>query len=56
VVGPVEPVQDGPVPELPDENHWILKPGDVEVWYQNVLAFLAEHLRGEAWQQPELLS
>jgi dipeptidyl aminopeptidase/acylaminoacyl peptidase len=41
---------------FPDENHWILKPGDIEVWYQTVLAFLAEHLRGEAWQQPELLS
>jgi dipeptidyl aminopeptidase/acylaminoacyl peptidase len=41
---------------FPDENHWILKPGDVEVWYQTVLAFLAEHLRGEAWQQPDLLS
>jgi dipeptidyl aminopeptidase/acylaminoacyl peptidase len=41
---------------FPDENHWILKPGDVEVWYETVLAFLAEHVRGEAWQQPELLS
>jgi dipeptidyl aminopeptidase/acylaminoacyl peptidase len=41
---------------FPDENHWILKPGDVEVWYQTVLAFLAEHVRDEAWQQPELLS
>jgi dipeptidyl aminopeptidase/acylaminoacyl peptidase len=41
---------------FPDENHWVLKPGDVEVWYATVLAFLAEHVRGEAWQQPELLS
>jgi dipeptidyl aminopeptidase/acylaminoacyl peptidase len=41
---------------FPDENHWILKPGDTQVWYETVLAFLAEHLRGEAWQQPELLS
>jgi dipeptidyl aminopeptidase/acylaminoacyl peptidase len=41
---------------FPDENHWILKPGDVQVWYETVLAFLAEHLRGEAWQQPGLLS
>ncbi len=41
---------------FPDENHWVLKPGDVEVWYATVLAFLAEHVRGEAWRQPELLS
>ena len=41
---------------FPDENHWILKPGDVQVWYETVLAFLAEHLRGETWEQPELLS
>ncbi len=41
---------------FPDENHWVLKPGDVEIWYATVLAFLAEHVRGEAWRQPELLS
>ncbi|HEY2505598.1 MAG TPA: prolyl oligopeptidase family serine peptidase [Streptosporangiaceae bacterium] len=40
---------------FPDENHWILKPGDAEVWYETVLAFLAEHVLGEPWQQPELL-
>jgi dipeptidyl aminopeptidase/acylaminoacyl peptidase len=40
---------------FPDENHWILKPGDVPVWYQTVLAFLAEHVLGESWQRPELL-
>ena len=40
---------------FPDENHWILKPGDVKVWYQTVLAFLDEHLLGKEWQQPELL-
>jgi dipeptidyl aminopeptidase/acylaminoacyl peptidase len=41
---------------FPDENHWILKPGDARVWYETVLAFLGEHLRGEDWQRPELLS
>jgi dipeptidyl aminopeptidase/acylaminoacyl peptidase len=41
---------------FPDENHWILKPADVTVWYDTVLAFLAEHVLGEEWQQPELLS
>jgi dipeptidyl aminopeptidase/acylaminoacyl peptidase len=40
---------------FPDENHWILKPGHVTVWYQTVLAFLAEHVLGEQWRRPELL-
>jgi dipeptidyl aminopeptidase/acylaminoacyl peptidase len=40
---------------FPDENHWVLKPGDVQVWYATVLAFLAEHVLGEEWQRPELL-
>ena len=40
---------------FPDENHWILKPGDVQVWYETVFAFLAEHVLGQQWQQPELL-
>ncbi|MGH3300907.1 MAG: prolyl oligopeptidase family serine peptidase [Streptosporangiaceae bacterium] len=40
---------------FPDENHWVLKPSDVRVWYETVLAFLAEHVLGEEWQQPELL-
>ncbi|HEX9066325.1 MAG TPA: prolyl oligopeptidase family serine peptidase, partial [Streptosporangiaceae bacterium] len=40
---------------FPDENHWILKPGDVRVWYETVFAFLAEQLHGEPWRQPELL-
>jgi dipeptidyl aminopeptidase/acylaminoacyl peptidase len=38
-----------------NENHWILKPGDVRVWYETVFAFLAEHVLGEEWQRPELL-
>jgi dipeptidyl aminopeptidase/acylaminoacyl peptidase len=40
----------------PDENHWILKPGDAQVWYETVLAFLAQHVHGEDWKRPELLS
>jgi dipeptidyl aminopeptidase/acylaminoacyl peptidase len=28
----------------PDENHWILQPQHAKVWYQVVLAFLAEHV------------
>jgi dipeptidyl aminopeptidase/acylaminoacyl peptidase len=40
---------------FPDENHWILKPGHVTVWYETVFAFLAEHVLGERWRQPDLL-
>jgi dipeptidyl aminopeptidase/acylaminoacyl peptidase len=40
---------------FPDENHWILTPGHIKVWYQTVEAFLAEHVLGEAWSRPDLL-
>lgn len=40
---------------FPDEGHWILKPGNVQVWYETVLAFLAHHVRGAAWERPALL-
>jgi len=40
---------------FPDENHWILAPGHVIVWYETVLAFLAQHVLGEPWQRPGLL-
>jgi dipeptidyl aminopeptidase/acylaminoacyl peptidase len=40
---------------FPDENHWILTPGNATVWYQTVLAFLAEHVLGEKWERPALL-
>jgi dipeptidyl aminopeptidase/acylaminoacyl peptidase len=40
---------------FPDENHWVLTPGNSQVWYSTVLAFLAEHVLGEKWQRPELL-
>jgi len=50
----------GRVPEarflyFPDENHWILNPGNVAVWYETVLAFLAQHVLDEPWRRPELL-
>jgi dipeptidyl aminopeptidase/acylaminoacyl peptidase len=38
-----------------DENHWVLQPGDVRVWYETVFAFLAEQLLGERWRRPDLL-
>lgn len=40
---------------FPDENHWILRPHNVKIWYETVLAFLAHHLRGADWQPPTLL-
>jgi dipeptidyl aminopeptidase/acylaminoacyl peptidase len=39
----------------PDENHWILNPGNAAVWYQTVLAFLAQHVLGEPWRRPPAL-
>lgn len=39
----------------PDENHWILKPSNSLVWYETVMAFLAEHVLGQDWKRPELL-
>ncbi len=40
---------------FPDENHWVLTPGNAVIWYQTVLAFLAQHVLGEPWCRPELL-
>jgi dipeptidyl aminopeptidase/acylaminoacyl peptidase len=40
---------------FPDENHWILKPGNALVWYQAVLAFLDHHVLGREWRRPDLL-
>jgi dipeptidyl aminopeptidase/acylaminoacyl peptidase len=39
----------------PDEGHWILKPGNARVWYATVWSWLAQHVRGDDWVQPELL-
>ncbi|MBW8804169.1 MAG: S9 family peptidase [Catenulisporales bacterium] len=40
---------------FPDANHWILRPQESKLWYETVRAFLAEHVLGENWEQPELL-
>jgi dipeptidyl aminopeptidase/acylaminoacyl peptidase len=40
---------------FPDENHWVLTPGNARIWYEAVLAFLAEHVLGQEWRRPELL-
>jgi dipeptidyl aminopeptidase/acylaminoacyl peptidase len=40
---------------FPDENHWILKPGNALVWYQTILAFLEHYVLGAEWRRPDLL-
>ncbi|MCV2488114.1 S9 family peptidase [Geodermatophilus sp. YIM 151500] len=40
---------------FPDENHWVLTPGNASVWYETVIAFLAEHVLGQEWRRPALL-
>jgi dipeptidyl aminopeptidase/acylaminoacyl peptidase len=40
---------------FPDEHHWVLKPQNARLWYQTVLAFLDEHLRGHDFERPDLL-
>jgi dipeptidyl aminopeptidase/acylaminoacyl peptidase len=40
---------------FPDENHWVLGPGNALVWYQTVLAFLDHHVLGAEWRRPDLL-
>ncbi|MEL6891252.1 MAG: alpha/beta fold hydrolase [Actinomycetota bacterium] len=48
--------EDGNTPHrflyYPDENHWILTPNNAQAWYATVLAFLAQHVRGEDWVEP----
>ncbi|MGC5015479.1 S9 family peptidase [Streptosporangium sp. DT93] len=41
---------------FPDENHWILKPGNSVVWYETVFAFLERHVLGGEWKRPESLT
>ncbi len=40
---------------FPDENHWILTPGNARIWYETVFAFLAQHVLGQDWARPDLL-
>ena len=40
---------------FPDENHWVLHPGNAVIWYETVLAFLAQHVLGADEAVPELL-
>jgi len=54
VVGPVHGAE-AKFLYFPDENHWILTPGNARIWYETVFAFLAQHVLGEPWQRPRLL-
>jgi dipeptidyl aminopeptidase/acylaminoacyl peptidase len=40
---------------FPDENHWVLKPGNAKVWYQTVFAFLDHHVLDAPWIRPDLV-
>lgn len=40
---------------FPSENHWVDAPQHAKIWYQVVIAFLAEHVLGESAEWPELL-
>ncbi|GLZ34162.1 peptidase S9 [Lentzea sp. NBRC 105346] len=40
---------------FPNENHWILTPGNARIWYETIFAFLAEHVLEQGWERPELL-
>lgn len=40
---------------FPDENHWVLTPGNAAIWYETIFAFLAEHVLGQDWKRPALL-
>jgi dipeptidyl aminopeptidase/acylaminoacyl peptidase len=39
----------------PDENHWVLGPGNATVWYETVLAFLGQHVLGQPWRRPAVV-
>ena len=40
---------------FPDEGHWVLKPGNAQVWYETVWAWLATYVLGEEWRRPDLV-
>jgi dipeptidyl aminopeptidase/acylaminoacyl peptidase len=41
--------------QFTNENHWILSPGNVEIWYDAVLGFCAQHVLGQDWTPSPLL-
>ena len=40
---------------FPSEHHWVIAPQHTKIWYQVVIAFLAEHVLGESAELPEVL-
>jgi dipeptidyl aminopeptidase/acylaminoacyl peptidase len=40
---------------FPNENHWVLTPGNAGVFWETVIVFLAEHVLGQEWRRPDLL-
>ncbi len=40
---------------FPSEHHWVVAPQHTKLWYQVVIAFLSEHVLGEACELPEVL-
>jgi dipeptidyl aminopeptidase/acylaminoacyl peptidase len=38
--------------QFTSENHWVLSPGNAEVWYSTVLGFCDQHVRGRPSQLP----
>jgi dipeptidyl aminopeptidase/acylaminoacyl peptidase len=41
--------------QFPDEAHDIAKPGNIQLWFQCVFAFLDHTLNGRPWRRPSLL-
>lgn len=39
--------------QFPDENHWILSPPHIRVWYETIFSFLEHHVLGEPMRRPE---
>jgi dipeptidyl aminopeptidase/acylaminoacyl peptidase len=40
---------------FPTEDHWVIAPQHTKIWYEVVIAFLAEHVLGERREWPEAL-
>ncbi|GAA4892534.1 alpha/beta hydrolase family protein [Actinomycetospora straminea] len=40
---------------FPDENHWVLAPGDAKLWYRTVWAFLDHHVLDRPYERPSLV-
>jgi dipeptidyl aminopeptidase/acylaminoacyl peptidase len=40
---------------FPTEDHWVIAPQHTKIWYEVVIAFLAQHVLGESAEWPEAL-